>query len=102
MRNLVLVGVLNARNNLLENFAGLILGQLKKHDRKVVITYLFSASDEIEELTACSVLQDHENLRLSVNEFKKFDNVRVVKSPENLELPFYFLENAILADLLLV
>jgi hypothetical protein len=68
----------------------------------IVLGELLTTGDEIEQLTACSVLQDHEDFGLRVNELEELNGMWVVKAPQNLQLTLYFLENAELADFLLI
>ena len=66
------------------------------------MTYLFEACNEVKQFTTCSVLQDHEDLALGVDELKQLDGVRIVESSKNFELSLNFLEDTELADLLFV
>jgi len=90
MGNLVLMRILNARDNLLEYFSGLIFGQL------------FPSRNQVEQLSTSRVFENHEYLRLRIDEFKQFNGVRVVESTENLQLSLYFFKNTILSYFLLV
>ena len=90
MRDLVLMGVLNTRDYLLEDFPCIVFWEF------------FSASNKIKELTTGCVLKDHEYFGLGVNKLKKFDGVRIVESPQNFQLSLYFLKDTKLANFLLV
>ena len=90
MGYLVLVRVLNAADDLLEDLARLYFRKL------------LSPCNKVKKFAACRVLQDHEDLELRVDKFKKFDGVRVVEPTQNFEFPLDLLEDTVLSDLLLV
>ena len=58
MSNFVLVGVLDARNNLLEYFSGFVFAEP------------FAPSDEVKQLSPRRVFEHHEYFALGVDELK--------------------------------
>lgn len=65
-------------------------------------TYLFLALDEIKEFSLFSVLENDEDVAARVNELKMFDNVWVVETAQDLDLPLHFLEHTLHFDSALV
>lgn len=98
---LVMMRVLDGRNDLLEDLLCVRLGQLIDV-KQIQDTYLLATSDKIEQFTARGVLQNHKNLRLRVDELEQFDRVRVIETPQNFQLSLNLFEDSILSDFLLV
>lgn len=92
--------VLDGRDDLLEDLLCVSFRQLCGVND--IYTYLLAASDKIEEFATGGIFEDHEYLRLSVDELEQLDGVRIVESAQNLKFPLDFFENAILPNFLLV
>jgi len=66
------------------------------------VTYPFFFRNQIKQFTACCIFKHNKDVRGCVNVFKVFDDVRMIKSSEHLDLTFNFFKNPLLFNVLLV
>jgi hypothetical protein len=80
------VDVLDARNNLLEEFTSFIFLQALSFD------------DIVEEFSSARILHDEEQLARSFDNFVQLDNVRVPHDFQNVDFPCNSLDIALVFD----
>lgn len=58
-------------------------------------TYLFLTLYQVKQLAFLSILKHDENITACIDKFKVLDNVRMVETAQNLDLPLHFFEDAL-------